>query len=73
MKAAFLWKTMLVVIYAKILDHSFISTIYENYKPVSFYLSGVNENLETCVQVWFEQLKYLKQFWGAFIGQYLSK
>ena len=42
---------MLVVIYAKILDHSFIPTIYENFKPVSFYLSGVNENLETCVQV----------------------
>ena len=34
LKAAFLRKTMLVVIYAKILHYSFIPTIYENFKSV---------------------------------------
>ena len=46
---------MLVVIYAKILHHSFIRTINEN-----FNLSRANENLETCTQIWFDQLKKLK-------------
>ena len=27
-----------------------------------FYLSNANENLDTCIQVWFEQLKELQQF-----------
>ena len=27
-----------------------------------FYLSGENQNLETCIPVSFEQLKELKQF-----------
>ena len=48
------WKTMLVVIYAKILHHSFIRTIYKNFKSVFFYLSRTHDNLETCIQVWFE-------------------
>ena len=30
----FFWKTMLVVIYAKILNHSFIATIHDNFKSV---------------------------------------
>ena len=72
MKAAFFWKTMLVVIHAKILHH-FSSTVYENFKLFFFYLSSVNENLETYTQVWFEQLKELKQFWGTFSGEYLNK
>ena len=50
---------MLVVMYAKILHHSFIRTIYENQ---FCYLSSANKILETCIQVWFEQLKELKQF-----------
>ena len=33
-KAGFFLKTMLVVIYAEILHHSFISTIYENFKSL---------------------------------------
>ena len=52
---------MLVTIDAKILHHSFISTIDKNFKPV-FYISSANENLETCIQVSFEKLKELKQF-----------
>ena len=50
----------------------FHPTIYENFKAV-FYLSGANENLESCVQVRFEQLKYSKQLCGTFTGEYLSK
>ena len=73
LKAAFFWKTILVVIYAKIVHPSFISTIYDNFKSVSFYLSGPNENLETCIPVWYEQLKELKQFWGILTGQYFNK
>ena len=42
---------MLVVVYAKILHHSFIPTMYETLNHF-FYLS--NENLETCVQNQFE-------------------
>ena len=34
LKAAFFWKTMLVVIYAEILRRSFIATIYKNFKSV---------------------------------------
>ena len=46
---------VLVVIYAKILHYSFILTIYENFKSLFFfYLSSGHENLETCIQVWFE-------------------
>ena len=37
---------MLVVIYAKILHHSFIPTIYENFKS-NVFLSSANENLRT--------------------------
>ena len=43
-------KTMLVATYAKIIHHSSIPTIYENFKSV-FYLSSAHENLETCIQV----------------------
>ena len=34
LKAAFFWKTMLVVFYAKILHHSSISTVYEKSESV---------------------------------------
>ena len=61
MKAAFFWKNVLNVSYAKILHHIFIPKIYENFKSV-FFLSRTNGNFETCVAVWFEQLKELKQF-----------
>ena len=55
---------MLVAIYAKIVPLRQLSkTLYW-----FFYLSSANENLETGIQVWFEQLKKLKQFWGAFTG-----
>ena len=68
--------TMLIesgILYSKILHHSFISTICENFKYFFFFfffwlLSSGDENLETCVQVWFEQLKELKQFRGTFTG-----
>ena len=50
-------KTILVVIYIK------IYIIY-----MFFYLSSANENLETCMQVRFEQLKKLKPFWGTSTG-----
>ena len=50
-KATFFWKTMLVVIYAKILHNRFIPTIYENFKSVFFYLFSANENSEACIQV----------------------
>ena len=50
---------MLVVINAKILHHSLISTICENFKSV-FYLHSAKENVESCIQVSFEQLKELK-------------
>ena len=54
------------------LHYSFIPTIYETLNQF-FYLSSENENLETCVQVWFEKLKESKQFWGTFTGKYLNK
>ena len=38
-----------------------------------FYLSAENKNLETCIPVWFEQLKELKQFWGTFAGWCFSQ
>ena len=41
--------------YAKILHHIFVPTIY----------SRTNWNFETCMPVWFEQKKELKQFWGT--------
>ena len=41
---------MLVIIYAKILHHSFILTIHGNFESV-FYLSSAQENLETYIQV----------------------
>ena len=50
---------MLVVSYAKTLHHIFISTIYGTFKSV-FHLSRTNENFETCMPVWFEQLNELK-------------
>ena len=43
------------------LPHSFFSTICENFKSV-FYWSSGNKNLETCMQVWFEQFKELTNF-----------
>ena len=67
LKVAFFWKATLVVIYAKMLHYSFIPTTYENFQSV-FYSSNANENLETCIEAWFEQLKELKQFWGNFTG-----
>ena len=51
---------MLVVINAKILHHSFTSTICENFKSVFFYLYSAKENVESRIQVSFEQLKELK-------------
>ena len=56
-------KTILVVIYAKILDISFIPTIYEHF----FYLSRGNESLEIGIPVWFEQLKELKQLFEVLL------
>ena len=38
LKAVFFWKTVLVVIYAKILRYSFIPIIYENFKSVFFLI-----------------------------------
>ena len=35
---------------------------------IFFYLSSANENLETYVKVWFEQLKESKQFWDTCTG-----
>ena len=58
-ESGILLKTMLGVIYAEILYHSFIPTIYGNFRSVFLfiYLSRANENLETCIPVWFEQSK----------------
>ena len=52
-ESGILLKTMLVVIYAEILYHSFIPTIYENFRSVFLfiYLSRANEKLETCIPV----------------------
>ena len=47
---------MLLVIYAKIVHHNFIPTIYENFKSF-FYLSRAKEYFETCIPVLFQQLK----------------
>ena len=55
-ESGILWKTILVVIYAKILHHSFVPTTSENFKSI-FYLSCTKENLKICVPVWFEQLR----------------
>ena len=57
---------MLVVIHAKILHRSFIRQFAKTLNQF-LYLSSANENLENCIQVWFEQLKKLRQFWGTFI------
>ena len=62
-------KTMLVVSYSKVLRHTFIPTIYEKFLYYILYLAYIgrtNENLETCMPVWFEQIKELKQSWGTF-------
>ena len=62
-------KTMLVVSYSKALRHTFIPTIYEKFLYYILYLAYIgrtNENLETCMPVWFEQIKELKQSWGTF-------
>ena len=53
---------MLVVIYVKLLNYSFIPTIYKNFKSVFFTYLVKMKNLETCIQVGFEQLKESKQF-----------
>ena len=50
MKAAFLCKTMLVLICAKILHRSFIPKIYKNFKSVFFQPPSANENFQTCMQ-----------------------
>ena len=52
-ESGILLKTMLGVIYAEILYHSFIPTIYGNFRSVFLfiYLSRANENLETCIPV----------------------
>ena len=58
-------KTMLVAIYAKM----FITFLFQQFTKTLnriFYLKRTNENLETCLPVWFEQLKELKHFWGTF-------
>ena len=47
MLIAFFWETVLVVIYAKILDHNFIPTIYKK------FFTRAYENLETFVSTWF--------------------
>ena len=46
MKAAFFWKTMFIVIYAKILHHSFILTIF--YLQELAILFQVQEKLKKC-------------------------
>ena len=33
-----------------------------------FCLCSENENFETCIQAWFEQLQELRQFWGTITG-----
>ena len=63
---AFFCKTMLLEIYAKMLHHSFIPTIYRNFKSL-FYLPSVNENLETCIQVWSEQLKVILRYFPRIV------
>ena len=55
-RAAFFLKTMIFVIFTKILYCDFIPTIYKNFKSVCFYLYRTNENLELCMSVLFEQL-----------------
>ena len=52
-------KPSLAVVYAKILHQSFIPTIYKSFKLVR-YLSRANQNLETCMSIWFVQLRELK-------------
>ena len=32
------------------------------------YLSRTNGNYETCIPIWFEQLKESTQSWGIFTG-----
>ena len=67
-----LLETMLFVNYAKILHFSYILTIYEIFKSL-LYLSKENENMETCIFAWFEQLKEFTQFSDTFAGQYFNK
>ena len=58
---------MLIAIYAKTLHHSFIPTIYENFKAffLHVYSEQKFENLHTCFYlIW--QLKEQKQFRDTF-------
>ena len=43
--------------YITVLFRQFTKTINQ-----SFYLSSASENLKTCIRVWYEKLKELKQF-----------
>ena len=73
MEAAFFWETMLVVIYAKILHHSFIPTIYENFKSVSFLLIYDKRKpgkLHTRLILAIERIKVV---WDTFTGQCFNK
>ena len=66
-ESGILLKNLFVVVYAKY----YITVSRQQFAKTSsqlFYLSTANENLETCMQVWFEQFKELKQFWGTLIG-----
>ena len=54
--------------YITVLFRQFMKTLNQ-----FFYMSRENQNLETWVLVWFEQLKELKQFWDAFTGWYFNK
>ena len=63
---AFFLKNMSVVIYAKILYHSFVPTIYENFKWFFFTYLVKTKIGKYWIPVWFKQLKELKKFWGTF-------
>ena len=60
-------KLSLVVIYAKILHHSFIPIISKNFISAC-YIFRVNENLETSISILFVQLKELKLLGSTFTG-----
>ena len=51
LKKEFFWKTILVVIYSKMLLHSLIPAIFEHFKSVS----RANIKFQTCMPVCFEQ------------------
>ena len=56
-ESVILSKTMLIVIYVKILHHSFIPTIYENFKSVSFTFIGQRKIWKL---TWLFDLSYWK-------------